>query len=272
MDPGVAGLKKRVYEVLEVTTPGDRTSQIFDVFLMALICLNAFALIMGTVRSIYQTAPIFFNSLERASVAVFTVEYLLRIWACTSAPKYAHPIFGRIRFAFSPLMLIDLLAILPFYVVPLLDVKKLDLRFLRAVRLFARVARLARYSTGVRTLGAVLDSRKYDLLTAVAVLSLLLVVASSLMFFAESEAQPDKFPSIPAAMWWSIITLTTVGYGDVIPVTLVGRLLAALIAILRIGMFALPAGLLASGFQDESQQRRRQESRLCPHCGEELPG
>ena len=271
MDPGVAGLKKRVYEILELTTPGDRTSQFIDIFLMALICLNAFALIMGTVRSIFQTAPIFFDSLERASVAIFTVEYLLRIWVCTSAPKYAHPILGRIRFAFSPLLLLDLLAILPFYVVPLLGLKQLDLRFLRAVRLFARVARLARYSTGIRALGAVLDSRKNELLTVVAVLLLLLVVASSLMFFAESEAQPDKFPSIPAAMWWSIITLTTVGYGDVIPVTMEGRIIAALIAVLGIGMFALPAGILGSGFLEELQQRRRQESRLCPHCGEELP-
>ena len=153
MDPSIAGLKQRVYEVLEVATPGDRISQIFDIFLMALICLNALAFIMGTVRTIFQAAPIFFNSLERASVAVFTVEYLLGIWARTSAPKYAHPVFGRIRFAYSPLPLLDLLVILPFFALPILNLENLDLRFLRAVRLFARVAQVARYSTGLRTLG-----------------------------------------------------------------------------------------------------------------------
>ena len=106
----------------------------------------------------------------------------------------------------------------------------------------------------------------------VAVLPLPLVMASSLMFFAENNAQPDKFSSIPEPMWWSIITLTTVGYGDVAPVTIIGRIIAGLIAILGIGMFALPAGILGTGFLEELQQRRRQESRLCPHCGEELPG
>ena len=272
MDPSIAGLKQRVYEILEVATPGDRISQIFDIFLMALICLNALAFIMGTVRTIFQAAPIFFNSLERASVAVFTVEYLLRIWACTSAPKYAHPVFGRIRFAYSPLPLLDLLVILPFFAVPILNLENLDLRFLRAVRLFARVARVARYSTGLQTLGAVLNARKDDLFTVLAVLSLLLVMASSLMFFAENEAQPDKFSSIPEAMWWSIITLTTVGYGDVAPVTLSGRIIAGFIAILGIGMFALPAGILGSGFLEELQQHRREGRRLCPHCGEELEG
>ena len=105
-----------------------------------------------------------------------------------------------------------------------------------------------------------------------AVLSLLLVMASSLMFFAEKESQPNKFSSIPAAMWWSIITLTTVGYGDVAPVTSSGRIIAGLIAILGIGMFALPAGILGTGFLEELQQRRREGSRLCPHCGEELEG
>ena len=105
-----------------------------------------------------------------------------------------------------------------------------------------------------------------------AVLSLLLVMASSLMFFAEKEAQPDKFSSIPEAMWRSIITLTTVGYGDVAPVTTSGRIIAGFIAILGIGMFALPAGILGTGFLEELQQRRREGRRLCPHWGEELGG
>ena len=132
--------------------------------------------------------------------------------------------------------------------VPLVNLHGLDLRFLRATRLFARVARLSRYSSGMRTLARVIHNKRGELLTVIMVLSLLLLLASSLMFFAENKAQPDKFANIPKAMWWSIITLTTVGYGDVFPVTVAGRLLAGMMAIVGIGLFALPAGILGSGF------------------------
>ena len=131
------------------------------------------------------------------------------------------------------------------------NLRGLDLRFLRVARLLARIVRLSRYFTGLRTLGRVLHTKRGELFAVISVLLLLLVMTSSLMFFAEHEAQPEEFASIPKAMWWSIITLTTVGYGDVFPVTAAGRLLAGLIAIVGIGLFALPAGILGSGFMEE---------------------
>ena len=262
-------MKQRVYKLVEEAAPGDRSSQAFDIFIISLISLNAIALIVGTVEEVHQVSPQAFRIFEIVSMAIFTVEYLLRVWSCTANLRYAHPVFGRLRFIVSPIALIDLLAILPFYVVFLVNLHGLDLRFLRAVRLLARVARLSRYSSGLRTLARVIHAKRSDLLTVIMVLSLLLLMASSLIFFAEKEAQPDKFANIPQAMWWSIITLTTVGYGDAVPVTVAGRLLAGLIAILGIGLFALPAGILGSGFVDELK-KSTDTPRICPHCHKEI--
>lgn len=267
-------LKRRVYEILEVGDPNDRTSRVFSFFLIAIISMNTAALVLGTVRSIYNTAPLFFNLFETVTVGIFLVEYVLRLWACTAAPEYASPVKGRLKWSFTPLAFIDLAAILPSFIALLarlfFGVDVLNLSFLRAVRLVVRVARLSRYSSGVRALGRVVNHKREELLTVVAVLLVLLLMASSLMYFAERDAQPSAFSSIPSAMWWSIITLTTVGYGDVFPITPIGRTIAGVIAILGIGMFALPAGILGSGFLEELQNRRGTRTRVCPHCGQEF--
>ena len=260
-------LKKTVYEIIEEAAPGNRVSEIFDIFLITLIALNVVALIVGTVEEIYQIAPRAFYLFEVISVVVFTVEYLLRVWSCTENPKYAHPVKGRLQFIASPLALIDLLAVLPVYVVFFINLRGLDLRFLRVVRLLARIVRLGRYFSSLRTLGRVLYTKRGELVAVVSVLFLLLVMTSSMMFFAEHQAQPEEFASIPKAMWWSIITLTTVGYGDVFPVTAAGRLLAGIIAIVGIGLFALPAGILGSGFMEELDKAGNART-ICPHCGE----
>ena len=263
--------KQSVYEILEKAGPGNRSSAIFDTFLISLISLNAVALIVGTVEEIHQVSPQAFRIFEIISVAIFTVEYLLRVWSCTADPRYAHPVLGRLRFAVSPMAIIDLLAILPFYLVPLVNIHGLDLRFLRAVRLMARVARLSHYSSGMRTLARVLSNKRSELLTVIMVLSILLLIASSFMFYAENEAQPDNFANIPQAMWWGIVTLTTIGYGDVVPITTAGRLIAGVIAVMGIGLFALPAGILGSGFVEEIGKRDADTTiRICPHCGNEI--
>lgn len=262
-------MKSRVYGILERS---DGRVRGFDLFIITLICLNVVVLIVETVEGIYEVAPFAFDTFNTISVAIFTVEYVLRVWSCTVDEKYSHPVWGRLRFAVTPVVLIDLLAILPFYVVLLTPASLIDLRvlrFLRAVRLLARVARLSRYSSGLRTSVGVINAKRAELMTVIVFLSILLLMASSLMFYAEHEAQPDKFANIPQAMWWSIITLTTVGYGDVTPVTAAGRFFAGVIAILGIGLFALPAGILGSGFMEE-MSRRRAGPRLCPHCNREI--
>ena len=259
-------IQRRVHVLLEVGEEGDRISRAPDFFIIGLIIVNTVAEILETVKPIYELSPAFFITLEVVSMVIFTVEYLLRMWACTADSRYSHPVYGRLRFAFTPLLLIDLLALLPFYL-PFLGLG--DLRFLRTLRLLAWAARLGRYFEGIRTLGKVLQSQAYELLTVVLVLAVMLVLASAVMYYAENAAQPDAFGSIPEAMWWSVITLTTVGYGDVSPVTPLGKVMAGVIAVMGIGMFALPAGILGSGFLAEIQRRNR-AGQVCPHCGEPL--
>lgn len=269
----MAALQRRVHEIVEVAPAGDRASQRFDRFIIILILVNTFALIIGTVELIQeyevretQIVSLLLFYLEAVSVAIFIVEYILRLWACTADAKYAHPVLGRLKFALTPLLIIDLLAILSFLLLPILG---WDLVEMRIIRLVARAARLGRYFSGMRTLGQVVADKRYELFTVLLVLGVMLVLASSMMYFAEHEAQPEKFASIPAALWWSVITLTTVGYGDVSPITPWGQVIAGIIAITGIGLFALPAGILGSGFLEEIQ-RRTAAALICPHCGREI--
>ena len=269
----MAALQRRVHEIVEVAPAGDRASQRFDRFIIILILVNTFALIIGTVDLIQEyevretrIVSILLFYLEAVSVAIFIVEYILRLWACTADAKYARPVLGRLKFALTPLLIIDLLAILSFLLLPILG---WDLVEMRIIRLVARAARLGRYFSGMRTLGQVVADKRYELFTVLLVLGVMLVLASSMMYFAEHEAQPEKFASIPAALWWSVITLTTVGYGDVSPITPWGQVIAGIIAITGIGLFALPAGILGSGFLEEIQ-RRTAPALNCPHCGREI--
>lgn len=197
---------------------------------------------------------------------IFTIEYLLRLWSSNVEPNYAGFLYGRLKFAFTPLALVDLLAIMPFFLVFL----GLDFRFIRMVRLvrILRIAKLGRYMNAWKILGRVAKARREELVITSILLLFLLVISSSLMYYAENEMQPDKFPSILSTMWWAIATLTTVGYGDVYPVTAVGRLMGGIIAVLGVGFVALPTGILGSGFVEEIQ--KRQTNRHCPHCGREI--
>jgi len=200
------------------------------------------------------------------SVAAFTVEYVLRAWSCVEDERYRGPVRGRIRFLLRPMALVDLLAVLPFY----LPFWGMDLRSIRVLRMMriVRVAKVARYYTALRVIRNVFVTQKEELVLTSTVMVMLLVVASSLMYVCENAVQPEVFSSIPATMWWAVATLTTVGYGDLYPVTVVGKMLGSVIAVLGILMFALPAGILGAGFMDEIQKAKKK--RACPHCGETL--
>lgn len=256
--------RTRLWQILEPATPSDRTSRAFDLFILALIVLNIVALVVGTVPEVAISFGGALSSFEALSVAIFTVEYFCRVWAAPEDLRYRGP-KGRVRWASSPLAIVDLLAILPFY----LPAGILDLRFLRVLRLFrlARIAKLARYSHALQLLGRVAARKRGELYVTGAVLVVLLLSASSLIYFAEHEAQPEGFRSIPRSFWWAVVTLTTVGYGDVYPVTAAGKVVGSFVAILGIGLFALPAGILGAGLIEELGTQKRP----CPHCGGDVP-
>ncbi len=246
--------QEKIYYIFEYSDQKHILSLLDDLVITILTSISVSAFIL-------ETSPIFANSyaesLELIEIIItgfFTFEYLIRIWICTVNPKYRHPICGRLKYLFTPLALIDLIAILPFYLQVLLP--RLEfIKFTLLLRLF-RLFKISRYSESLRTILKVIVFKKEELIATLLIVIFVLVFVSSLMFFAENEAQPEKFSSILETMWWGVVTLTTVGYGDVYPTTHVGKLLSAAVAFLGIGIFALPAGIIGSGFAEEVQKRR----------------
>ncbi len=242
-------LKRRTHEFLELSIPGDRFGFVFDRFMMVLILLNVFAIVLETVPSIHAVYESFFFNFEVFSVTIFTVEYILRIWSCTEdrARDFAHPVLGRLKYIVSPMAIIDLIAFLPFYLSAFFAI---DLRLLRIFRLL-RLLKLTRYSPALLIIWAVIQNQSRALTAAIFIMLTTLLFTSSIIFLFEHQVQPDKFASIPHAMWWSLATLTTVGYGDVVPLTIGGRIFGGITMILAIGMLALPTGVIATGFANE---------------------
>lgn len=259
-------LRRWVHVLVE---PGARGGEAYDLFMVWLICLNIVALVLETVGPLYTRHLAVFQAFEVASVLLFSLDYLLRLWTCTLNPEFAGAVRGRIRYAFTPLALIDLAAVLPFY----LPFWGMDLRFARAARFLRllRLGKLARYSRALQMVARVVARQKEELLTTFVLSGLLLLGSSTLMYLVERGAQPDDFSSIPAAMWWGIATLTTVGFGDVVPLTAAGKFLSSVIAVIGIGIVALPTGILSAGFIEEMQHRKNPGGVKCPHCGEQLP-
>ncbi len=248
-------LRKRTAEVLEQDFSTDRTSWIVNVSLIVLISLNVLAIILESVDAILARYQQAFTAFEVFSVSIFTVEYLARVWSSIDLEDTSDdsPFIGRIKYMFSPLALIDLIAILPFY---LSFYVAFDLRFLRGLRML-RLFKLTRYSPALGALLDVIRKESEALLAAFVVLLILLVMSAGGIYILENDAQPEVFGSIPGAMWWAIVTLTTVGYGDVVPITAGGKALGGLIGLLGIGMIALPAAIMASGFAENIRSRQR---------------
>jgi voltage-gated potassium channel len=268
-DPDTRTLKERIFHILEVAHAGEDTaSRRFDIFMLTLISLNVLAVMLESVDYIAVTYLVYIHIFDVFSVAVFTVEYGLRLWTCTLDKRYHSAIKGRFRYSLTPFALVDLFAILPFYIPFVIP---LDLRFIRILRLLriGRVLKMGRYSESIQTFERVFSRKKEELAMALFLILILLVLCSSVMYYAESEIQPDKFGSIPEAMWWGVITLTTVGYGDVYPLTPVGKFVGGVVALLGVAMYALPTGILAHGFAEELQSKRKkkEEMQVCPYCG-----
>jgi voltage-gated potassium channel len=278
MTRGHTKLKLKVYDIIEEPTGWD--SRILNGFLILLISLNVLAAILETIEPFYALYQSIFDSFEVFSIVVFTIEYILRIWVCDINPKYANHFSGKAKYILSPIAIIDLIAIIPFYIPFLVP----DLRFLRVIRFFRvfRLLKLTRYSKTSRILYTTLSKQKEPLIITFLSAIVLMILASGLIFFVEHEVRPDVYTDMPTAMWWAVVTLTTIGYGDIYPVTPIGRFLASFIAFMGVGLFALPAGIMASGFSEEIKNQRKAEQeeitalqnkkefKYCPHCGKHL--
>jgi len=249
-NPKILKLRQQAYDLLE----GEKTlpSRLFNGFILLLIISNVMAIIVESVESIYAVHHLFFDRFEAFSVAVFSFEYLLRLWVCVEDTNYFHAVRGRLRYMVTFMAIVDLMAILPFY---LSIFTGLDTRFLRVLRLL-RVFKLTRHFHSLEVLIQVIRQEGAVLASAMFILLVLIVVASGGMYVVEHDAQPAAFGSIPRAMWWAAVTLTTVGYGDIIPITQTGKFFAVLITILGVGMAAMPAGIVSAGLTRELQKRR----------------
>ena len=234
----------------------DPVVKAIDYFLILLIVMNVVAVILESVESLAIVHGPNFHAFDVASVVVFSVEYVLRLWTAVELDdtRYRHPLWGRLRWLISPEAVIDLLAVLPFYLGVFVEFDLREIRVLRVLRVF----KLSRYSMAMNVMAAVLRQESRAIGATGVVMVLVLVLSSSLMYLVEHHAQPHVFSDIPTSMWWSIVTLTTLGYGDMVPVTPLGRIIGGMTAVLGVGMIALPAGVLASGFSEQMRIRREE--------------
>lgn len=255
-------LRHQAHLVLHNPSARRDASRRFNQVLALLILSNALAVALETVDAIYVGNEVYFKAFEVVSTVIFMFEYLARLWCCVEQTAYSSAIRGRIRWALSPVALLDLIVIATFFA-------PVDLRFLRLARLLRlfRVLHLEglahtyeQLRTSIRT--------KLDLLIVSAILMTFALFASAaLLYFCEHKAQPDVFSSIPATLWWSVVTLTTIGYGDIFPITVAGKICAGLTAVFGIGVFALPTAILTSAVIDAGAKPTR-----CEHCGREVRG
>ena len=216
--------------------------------------MSVVAVALESVESIHYILNLEFIILDTVAVAIFTTEYLMRIYSAVEHPGFKGAIAGRLRFARSPTALIDLLAILPFFLEVILH-HLVDLRFLRVFRLM-RLLKLTRYTGATKTLGIVMKREWPVLMASTFIMLLLVVLTASLGYLFEHDAQPDKFENIPQSIYWAVVTLASVGYGDISPVTPAGRAMTIVLSLLGIGIFAIPAALLSSAFSDQLRIER----------------
>ena len=256
MSSNYENLQANVLRILEPAKLGDRTSKIWDLSLFGLVVLNLIAVALESVPTLQNNYGSWFYNFELFSVIIFTVEYVSRVWSAPAKRDHENGETGlkaRMRYIFSFYGIIDLVAILPFYIQAFFP--GLDLRVLRALRLL-RILKLNHYNSALDDLfGAILEEKK-SFLTTLYIFSVAFVLSSSLIYYAEHKVQPEAFRSIPDAMYWSIITLTTVGYGDVSPITVFGKSIAAITAIFGVVVVALLTGIVANSFNAQMDRRK----------------
>ena len=262
----IANFKKRTYEILEVADSKDTTSRICDLVLLTLIVVNVLFSILETVEELSLAYYQVFSFVEEISVIVFSLEYVLRIWTITLRSEFKKPFIGRLKYSFTFLSIVDLVAIAPYYLPMIIDV---DLRFVRVLRLTRvfRLLKLERYTNSLEIISEAIRVKKSEISITFFLLSLTILISASILYVLEVSVQPEKFTSIPYSIWWSVSAITSVGYGDVYPITPLGRLFGSITALCGVGLIALPVAIFTSGFNEVLQKNTKIK---CPHCNNEI--
>jgi voltage-gated potassium channel len=266
-------LKRRVYAIFQPLPVGESrivaarrrdasTSTRVRFFLIALIWLLVFAIILASFSSVYQTYYVLFNAVFAFAIVVFTIELVLRLWSCTVDSRFSSPIKGRLKCLFTTSLLVNLLVIVPFYAKPFFP--GADVLVNAAIILI--IFKLLTYSATFTFVTDILKAKRNELVTALTIDIILLITFSSFMFVIEHSADPSKFSSIPAAGWWAAQTLTTVGYGDLVPITALGRILAVIAMFLGIATFAIPIAIVGAGFTEAFEARRSGQVQAADPC------
>jgi voltage-gated potassium channel len=270
--------KHKVHILLHPELGNTRWDKIINAFIIILIVANVVAVMLETVKEIDDKYKTVFDAFDQVSVYIFTLEYLLRVWSCTADPRYKHSIKGRLRYMLTPGAIIDLLAFLPFYIHRILYHVlgiSLDFRVLRILRLmrFFRLFRLTAYTRSAQMILNVFKNRMRELVLSFVLTIFLIIIASCIMYFVEHQyptPKTTKFTSIPETLWWAVVSLTTTGYGDMYPLTPLGKFLGGVIMLTGVAFFALPAGIITAGFLEEMRIIRKGKSYKCPHCGGDI--
>ena len=248
--------KERLLEILDKSRPEDKVSFYAEIGLSSLILMNLLAVSLESVPSLSEKYFRSFLYFEIFSVIIFGAEYIARIWASSEKKDTRHSsgFRRRLSYIFSFTGIIDFLAIVPSILA--IFITSVDLRWLRVLRLL-RLLKISHYSTALEDLWSAIRHERSSFVAALYLFGIALFFSSAMMYVAENTAQPDKFRSIPETMWWSLITLTTVGYGDVYPITNLGKFFGSISIILGIGTVALPAGIMASAFTEFTRRNQK---------------
>jgi voltage-gated potassium channel len=246
-------LRRRVYQVLEQGPVGDRVSKRVDRFLVILILINLIAVALESIPQYEERYGTTFALIEFFSLVIFTIEYALRLWCAVEHGPHQHlaATQARLKYALSPAGIIDLVAVLPFWFAMILPG---DLRVVLVFRM-VRFFKFARYSPAMRSLLDVLYNERRALFGCLVIALGTALVAASLMHLAEANVQPTKLGTIPEAFWWAIVTIGTIGYGDVVPITALGKLIATVTIFAGLVLMALPVGIIATAFAEQIQRR-----------------
>ncbi|HET9025214.1 MAG TPA: ion transporter [Burkholderiaceae bacterium] len=252
----MSDFRRRLFHALE---PSHRAAGLSHLnrFIVVMILVSVLFVIAESEQAIHDINPTLFHAVEIAFGLLFLIEYVARVWVAAEDPRYSDGFKGRLRYAVTPSALLDLLAVTPLFL-HAMGAEAYVIRILRVVRVL-RLAKLGRFTVATRALSHAVHARRYELLISFGVAIFILVLASTLMYIVEGHTQPEVFGSIPRAMWWAIATLTTVGYGDAVPMTLPGRILGGITAVTGVGLIAMPAGILAAAMSDAIHTRRAAE-------------